>query len=32
MKRLLEEFIAETDDHILKDYLIERIEKYKWEG
>lgn len=32
MKRLLEEFIAETDDHILKDYLIERIKKYKWKG
>ena len=26
MKRVLEEFIAETDDQILKDYSIERIE------
>lgn len=29
MKKLLEEFIAETDDHILKDYLEYRIRDYK---
>lgn len=28
MKKLLEEFIAETDDHILKDYLEYRIREY----
>ena len=29
MKKLLEEFIAETDDYILKDYLEYRIKEYK---
>jgi len=29
MKKLLEEFIAETDDYILKDYLEYRIRDYK---
>ena len=29
MKKLLEEFIAETDDYILKDYLEYRIREYK---
>lgn len=29
MKKLLEEFIAETDDYILKDYLESRTKEYK---
>lgn len=29
MKKLLEEFIAETDDYILKDYLDYRIREYE---
>ena len=29
MKKLLEEFIAETDDYILKDYLEYRMREYK---
>jgi len=29
MKKILEEFIAETDDYILKDYLEYRIREYK---
>jgi len=29
IKKILEEFIAETDDYILKDYLEYRTREYK---